>query len=245
TRPEYQAGGLYGLNCPAVGGCTKSQAFPVPDALRDLLLSRGPDQLTSPTVPMPVYDETTGLPIPQLGANSNWSLGGTTYYMPGRELRNVSQLYQLVAGLEGDLGVGDWTWEAYVSHGETQIDNNYLNYASLRRYQEIIQSPNYGRNWSTEAAGSTSASCTSGLPVFEQFEVSQDCIDAITIDITDRTQLTQTVVEENLQGGLFDLPAGEIRSAFGLSYRKNDFLYKPDATRETNSTIDIPIGTFA
>ena len=23
-----------------------------------------------------------------------------------------------MAGLEGNLGFGDWTWEAYVSHGE-------------------------------------------------------------------------------------------------------------------------------
>ena len=30
TLAPYLPGGLYGLNCPAVGGCTKSQAFPKP-----------------------------------------------------------------------------------------------------------------------------------------------------------------------------------------------------------------------
>jgi iron complex outermembrane recepter protein len=245
TLAVYQAGGAYGLNCPAVGGCTKSQAFPVPAALAALLNARGANQFTTSTVTKPVYDQATGQPIAQTGIDSNWSLGGTTFYMPGRELNNKSQLFQVLAGLEGDLGFSDWTWEAYISHGETQTDNNYLNYTSLRRYQAVVQSPNYGKGFSQAAAGSSSAACTSGLPIFTSQEVSADCIAAINQALTDRTRLSQDIVEVNLQGGLFDLPAGELRGAVGLSYRKNDFSYLPDSSRETNSIIDIPAGSFA
>ncbi|NLG54633.1 MAG: TonB-dependent receptor plug domain-containing protein, partial [Rhodococcus sp.] len=40
TNAAYLAGGVYGLNCPAVGGCPTSQVFPVPAELQALLLSR-------------------------------------------------------------------------------------------------------------------------------------------------------------------------------------------------------------
>jgi iron complex outermembrane recepter protein len=244
TLPEYQAGGRFGLNCPAVGGCTKSQAFPVPQDLATLLNARGPNRATSSTVTQPQYDPDTGALIPALGVDSNWSLGGTTFYLPGRELENTTNLYQILAGLEGDLFVGDWTWEAYVSHGETETDNNYINYASLARYQAVMQSPNYGRGYQADGSGQTSASCTSGIPVFQNFAVTDDCVAAINALYSDRTSLTQDIVETNLQGKLFDMPAGELRSAVGLTYRKNEFAYKPDAARETNSIMDIPIGSF-
>jgi outer membrane receptor protein involved in Fe transport len=245
TRPEYLAGGSYGLNCPAVGGCTKSQAFPVSPELAALLNARGANKYTSSTVTVPVYDETTGAMVAQSGVDSNWSLGGTTWYMPGRELNNKTQLFQVLAGLEGDLPIADWTWEAYVSHGETQTDNNYVNYTSLRRYQEVVQSPNYGQGFDQDAAGSATAACTSGLPIFTNQPVTPDCIAAISQALTDRTRLSQDIVEVNTQGKVIDVPAGELRGAVGLSYRKNDFQYLPDATRETNSIIDIPAGAFA
>jgi outer membrane receptor protein involved in Fe transport len=46
TLPEYQVGGVRGTNCPATGGCTMAQAFPVPVELRTILESRNPTSLT-------------------------------------------------------------------------------------------------------------------------------------------------------------------------------------------------------
>ena len=40
TKAAYQTGGAYGLNCPVTGGCTESQAFPMPPELEALLRSR-------------------------------------------------------------------------------------------------------------------------------------------------------------------------------------------------------------
>ncbi len=226
-------------------GARSRRAFPVSPELAALLNARGPNKTTSATVTVPLLDQYTGKPVAQSGVDSNWSLGGTTWYMPGRELNNKTQLFQVLAGLEGDIGIADWTWEAYVSHGETQTDNNYLNYTSLRRYQEVVQSPNYGMGFDQDAAGSATATCTSGLPIFTNQAVTPDCIAAISQALTDRTRLTQDIVEVNTQGKVVDVPAGELRGAVGLSYRKNDFSYLPDATRETNSIIDIPAGAFA
>lgn len=239
TLPEYQAGGAYGLNCPATGGCTNSQAFPVPEHLRVLLESRGPDELSTTE-----YDPSTGLPVVVAGVNSPWGIGGTFDFLPTRAMNNTTNLYQVLAGLRGDLGVRDWTWDAYFSHGETRVDLDYIGFVSNARWQEIVSAPNYGRNLSLSGPASTTLSCTSGLPVFEQFEISADCIDALSPRYMDRTRLTQDVVEAVLQGGIGNLPAGEVRMAFGATYRKNDFEYMPDASRERNSVVDIPVGTF-
>jgi iron complex outermembrane receptor protein len=244
TRAEYLPGGAYGLNCPATGGCTKSQAFPVPPELAALLNSRGANVYNNANNQATV-DPITGRPVAVAGVDSNWLLGGTINFIPTRSIENTTNLYQILAGFQGDFGVGDWTWEAYASHGATRTDLDYIGFVSTRRLQALLTAPNFGRGATAAGPGSASISCTSGLPIFEQFEVSQDCINAITARYTDRTRLEQDIYEATAQGGLFELPMGEVRAAVGVTYRKNEFEYLPDVSREANSIIDIPVGAFA
>src|SRR5690606_37239116 len=72
TLPEYQAGGAYGLSCPATGGCTNSQAFPVSPQLASLLDARGPslyaNDLPAASRPDRQFDPVTGAEIPVRGA---------------------------------------------------------------------------------------------------------------------------------------------------------------------------------
>ena len=239
TLPEYQKDGAYGLDCPATGGCRNYQVFPVPEQLAALLDSRGDDVFSTTE-----FDPNTGLPVIVGGRNSPWGIGGVFDFLPPRSIENTSNLYQLLGGLRGDLPFGDWGWEAYYSHGETRVDLDYIGWVSTARWQQIVSAPNYGRGYEAQGAGSTALSCTSGLPVFEQFEVSPDCIAALAPSYTDRTRLTQDIFEATAQGRIADLPAGELRGALGITHRTNDFEYLPDATRERNSIIDIPVGTF-
>ncbi len=108
----------------------------------------------------------------------------------------------------------------HFSHGETNT-TNYLNggFASYERYNMILRAPNYGVNFSKQdpSAGSLGykITCTTGLPVFTSFTPSQDCLDAINVRMKNITDFTQDIVEANVQGGLFDLPAGEVRAAAG------------------------------
>jgi len=217
----------------------RDDAHPVPEDLARLLDSRGPNVYSTTQ-----FDPATGEPVVETGIDADWLLGRPLDFLPTRQMRNTAQLYQMVAGLEGRLRWRDWTWEAYVSHGETTTDSGYIGFASLQRYTTVVRAPYYGRDLVIEGPGQTSLRCTTGLPIFEEFEVSQDCIDAITIDLVDRTRLTQGIVEANLQGGLADLPAGELRGAVGASYRRNEFVFQPDALRESNSIVDIPVGAF-
>lgn len=239
TRPEYLPGGAYGLNCPPTGGCTKSQAFPIPPELEMLLQSRGPNVLSTTQ-----FDPNTGQPLVIAGEDADWRLGRTLDFMPPRSTNNTTQLYQLLAGFEGDLGLGDWTWEAYISHGETKTDTNFIGFASTAHYLAIATAPNYGRGLVREGLGGKTLRCTSGLPMFEQFEVSQDCLDSIQVNAADRMRLTQDIVEANFQGGIMQLPAGELRGALGLSYRENVFTFTPDPLRNIAGALDTMVGTF-
>lgn len=241
TLAAYRTGGSLGLNCPAVGGCTNSQAFPVSPQLASLLDARGPSVF--PTSGR-TFDPVTGIEIPTQGVNANWNFGATTDFLPARTIINTTNLYQILAGFKGDLGLGDWTWEAYLSHGATRTDLDYVGFLSTKRFQAVAQAPNFGRNFTATGPGSTTLTCTSGLPVFSSFKITEDCIKAITGYYTDRTRLTQDIVEATAQGKIWDLPAGELRGAVGITQRRNDFEYLPDATREVNNISDAVVGAF-
>lgn len=218
----------------------RDATHPVPAELAALLDSRGPDVLSTTE-----FDPTTGKPIVLSGVDADWRLGRPLNYLPIRQLRNSSDVYQLLVGLKGEVPFKDWTWEAYFTHGESETENAYLGFASQERYRAVVAAPNYGRGFTLSGAGQTQVTCTSGLPIFEEFAVSQDCIDAITTNLADRTRLTQDVLEANMQGALLDLPAGQARVALGATWRANEFDFRPDALRETNSIIDVAVGTFA
>ena len=132
--------------------------------------------------------------------------------MPSRATNNQSNVYQFQTGVEGSFPNRDWTWEAYVSHGETTVDSYlYAGWASDQRYKQVAQAPNFGRGFSqTSATGALgfNISCTTGLPLVADFTPSADCIDAMDARMKQFTRLEQTIVEANLQGGIVDMRAG-------------------------------------
>ena len=197
----------------------------------------------------PIPPELAALLDSRDDPDAPWSLERVLDFMGPRQSSNTATVYQVMAGLEGDLGWRDWTWEAYTSHGETRT-TNYLNdgFVSAERWRTLVAAPNYGKNFTlgdpTGILG-YQITCTSGLPIFEQFEVSQDCKDALSARMKNITDLSQDIVEVNAQGGLFQMPAGELRAAAGLSWRKNEFRFDPDVLNDRESVLDGPIGLFA
>lgn len=226
TLPQYLPGGAAGLNCPPVGGCTNSQAFPVPAELAQLLDSR-----PNPNAPWAMNRQLDFLGIPRM------TLGETTNY-------------QFVVGFKGNLPVKDWTWDIYTSHGTSRNNNNLQGVSSWSRYRAVVSSPNYGRGARLQGnAGNpgngnnaATATCTSGLPIFEDFEISADCRAAITASLNNITSMDQTVVEGVIQGGLLELPAGELRFALGADWRENIYSFRPDLLLSQGSFVDGVIG---
>src|SRR5690606_9692967 len=275
-----RTGGVKGTVCGPNGGCTMSQAFPVPQELRTLLESRSssligttgfnannpfrglsqcneyvlatdpnaPGVLTNPasgatyTV---VTDPNTGQPVSSCGPNAGWQLNQQPGWLPPRGTENTANLFQIALGVRGDLGLSDWTWDLYTSHGTSETQTNYVGFQSIRNYMSIMSAPNYGKAYSETGPASKYYTCTSGLNPFDpNLEVSQDCIDAITARSVDRNTMQQRIFEGGAQGHVMDLPAGEMRAAVGSTYRWNAYKFTPDALVDRHYTRDYSAGAF-
>lgn len=228
TAAAYRPGGLHGLDCAPTGGCTESEVFPTHPDLSALLDSRA-------------------------DPNAPWRLGHTLWWAGPRRTENRVTSYQIVAGLEGNLPIRDWTWEAYVSHGTTQTQTELLGYASVYRWREVVTAPNYGRGFfmtgNTDVPygsgfGGGLGSCTSGLPINSSFMPTDDCQTAITADMQNSSEMEQRVAEFNMQGQLVELPAGMARFALGASYRENSYDFLTDILMSQDSFLDQAAGIF-
>jgi len=174
-----------------------------------------------------------------------WSLFQVLEYNGPVEPVNTNDVWQVMAGLQGELFDGDWTWEAYGSRGDTRIVAENYRLPSLQRYQDMVYGANFGKGVVTRPDGGRGYAlrCTTGLPVFQDFTPSTDCLDSIDTRLVNRNVLTQEILEANLQGGLFDAPAGEVRFAAGASYRANGFTFMPG--NPGGQVRDNPIGVFS
>jgi outer membrane receptor protein involved in Fe transport len=93
--------------------------------------------------------------------------------------------------------------------------------------------------------GAATATCTSGLNPFDYSGMTPDCWDAIKADVKTRMLTEQDIFELNLQGGIIDLPAGEMRGAIGASERLNEFKFLSDnINSERQSFNDTILGLY-
>jgi len=161
--------------------------------------------------------------------------------------------YNMLAGLEGSIPGAPWTWEAYINHGVSVTSSRQTGIYSLERLRTVLNSGNFGEGFSATGNakdggfGASTATCTSGLNFFNVPEggYSQDCLDSIKADLKNRSSMRQTIAEANLQGKLFDLPAGELRAAFGASYREQEYEFINDTlTSQGSSFQDQALGIY-
>jgi iron complex outermembrane recepter protein len=224
TNPAYRTGGAYGLNCPALGGCTESNAFPFPQEVRNLLNSR----------PNPNEDVKLNRPLDFLGVRST---------------QTDTQTFQMITGLDGKLK-NDWVWDTYFTHGQTETLVNFNGFASLDRWRGVVQAPNFGVNFrgqnNSELGGQFSgvATCTSGLPVVREFQMSADCFKAIGSNLQNSTKLEQNTFEMNLNGDLLALPAGTLQFSVGASYRDEAYEFNTDNLTSAESFVETALGLY-
>ena len=132
-----------------------------------------------------------------------------------------------------------------MSQGDSKTSTDFVGFAPLSNYARLMTAPNYGRGFDQTGISSKYLTCQSGLGPFDQnFAPSADCLEALSANESDRSDMTQRIYELTLQGGLFTLPAGQVRSAAGATYRRNDFTFKPDSLRELDYIGDTSAGAF-
>jgi outer membrane receptor protein involved in Fe transport len=222
TNPAFRT--QYGfLNCAGYttgfGGCTNTEAFQqvVPSGIKTLLNAAGAT----------TFSLAGALPLPR-----------TT-------LSDV-KTYTMVGGLQGSIPGTDWTWEVFVNHGISQTLSRQTGFYSMARERAVFTAPNMGQNFQftsnqfaglgglANGFGATTGACTTGLNFFQGYQgVSQNCLDAISTSVSNKSTTRQTIAEANLQGGLFELPAGQLRFALGASYRAQRYSF----SNETDATI--------
>jgi iron complex outermembrane receptor protein len=240
TLAMYRAGGTGGLSCPTIGGCTNSQAFPVPTELGRLLDSRS---MAGFGPPVATGNDPFVAQLP-LGVMFNEPRGTT----------NETTNWQLVVGGKGEIGISDWTYDLYTSFGSSRVVQGATGAQSYGKLRALVGLPNYGKGATVEGnispPGSRSqnhpiSSCTSGMPVFPSLfsgTVSQDCIDTVSINPLNFTKMNQTVMEASAQGRLFALPAGDLRFAMGAGWRKNTLEFTPADILLQTSVADGAVG---
>jgi outer membrane receptor protein involved in Fe transport len=182
--------------------------------------------------------------------NGYWSLYQVLDYNGPIIQKNTSDVWQLMAGVEGEFA-DRFTWEAYVSRGNTDIEAANSRMPSLQRYQYLVQQPNFGQgNFFAYPFGSAvgsgrgyGLSCPSGLPVFQNFTPDPACLNSIDTQMIAKSVLRQDIAEFNLAGGFGELPGGEIGFAAGVSYRENQYQFMPG--NPVQGLSDNPVGLFA
>ncbi|HEY4211593.1 MAG TPA: TonB-dependent receptor [Steroidobacteraceae bacterium] len=210
----------------------------------------------------PVPTQLASLLNSRVSPSATWTLESTTVYA-GPKISTIStKVFQVMAGLDGTLPFKDWNWEAYASHGETNSTDAFQSgYMTVQNYiSTLLSAANGGKaNPTTGAYGAgytqagyspsigASVSCASGLPVFSPyaFKPSADCLQTLQARLNSTTGLQQDIVEASAQGGILNLPAGEVRGSVGLDWRKDYGVFTPDSVLSSSSVNENIANGFA
>ena len=151
---------------------------------------------------------------------------------------NTYDVYQVVMGANGVVPYRDWTWDTFFSFGQTKTNNIQHGALSKSAVMNLLYDPFGGAGGSRvefdPVTGNSIGTvvypvlCEGGANFFGNHALSQSCMDYMSRRTSNTNEMKQRVAELNFQGGLFNLPAGEVRAATGLGYRYNSFQYNSD-----------------
>jgi hypothetical protein len=189
-----------------------------------------------------VADATTGLTVPVTNPfipadlrallasrpdpNAAFSFEKRTLYAGPRRTDLSYGVGQVVLGLSGALPYRDWSWQGHVSYGRTDETRQLTGWTSLSGTQQLLNAPDGGASL-----------CDGGFDPFGMTALSASCLNFLRRSPKDTSEYSQTDAELNLQGGLLTLPAGEVRFAAGLSFRRNTYAFNPDSLHISGDVI--------
>ena len=231
TNGSYLPGGRFGVNCDADGtpGCTEREAWPLPPQVTQLFDSRvnneAPVWLSAP----PDYLRQA------IGPRAGDITDSTS---------------QLSLGVEGSTPGGKHHWDVTISSGYTDNLTIQSGSSRLSTYRAMMASPNFGHGFIADpnpyitGFAESIATCTSGLPVVQIFQVSADCVTMMSPDLKNQETLKQSVIEANIAGDLAEMKAGPLSYALGADYREDSYHFEPDNLSQNQNFIDPIAGLF-
>lgn len=176
-------------------------------------LGYSPIPVTNPFIPA----DLKTLLASRTNPNAPITFGSRFDDIGARVQQNTTDVFQIVGGLDGKLPVKDWTWSVDGSYANNDIGILYPNQVSRAALTTLV----------TASDGGASI-CSGGFNPFIT-NPSAACQAYITKRVHSSQQLEQRVFEANSQGGLFKLPAGDVRYAAGVDYREERYTSDPDS----------------
>ncbi len=158
--------------------------------------------------------------------------------LTGRKEGYVKQeLYRFLGTLEGDFNIGDrrFGWSLTGAYGATS--------SGYRQRAILVDRLNQAVDAITSPGGQiVCRDASDGCVPINLFTGSPDpaSVAFVTTDIRSRTKTSQTLISANMNGDLFELPAGNVGIAVGADYRREHSSFQPDALSQTGTVRGVP-----
>jgi outer membrane receptor protein involved in Fe transport len=137
------------------------------------------------------------------------ALGGRTGF-------NTHDVMQVTTGTRG-LITGSWNYDVYASYGRSTLNEVQGGNVRRDRTQALLDAADGGRS-----------QCEGGLNLFGGAAISSACQARISLQAKNLTTIEQEIIEGTVSGNLFEVPAGMVQAAFGISARNLNYDFKPD-----------------
>ncbi|WP_294196968.1 TonB-dependent receptor [uncultured Sphingomonas sp.] len=179
--------------------------------------------IRNPYVPDAIYNaavDSNGDGLKDIGFSRRLLEFGTRRSSTSRDF------YRFVVGLEGDFASDRFHWDLTYNYGNTtenQSGDGQINIPNFRNAFAVVTAQSVGlAGGDTPVCADAQARASGCVPVniFGQGTISQAALTYLNAQQTFQTRIAQQVVQGNLSGSLFDLPAGPVGVAVGGEYRR-------------------------
>jgi len=126
-------------------------------------------------------------------------------------------VYQLLAGLQGDVDFLEGSWDVYASRGRTTLLERNPGSVLISSLNTLVNAPDGGASL-----------CEGGYNPFGVSTLSASCQSFLVATPKSETVIDQDVVEATFQGRLFTWAPGDVRFAVGSGYRRSEYGFEPD-----------------
>jgi len=171
--------------------------------------------VTNPFIPADLATVLASRPNP----TANFSWNARYVGVPWKNWDEDYTVQQYMAGIKGDISK-DWTFDVYTSYDQSNHDQVMHDAVLKSRVQTLLDAPDGG-----------ASICAGGFNPFGDANarsLSPACLSYITADLLSQEVLSQTQVQAQVNGRLFDLGAGPVQLAIVSDYRKNTYSFTPD-----------------
>jgi iron complex outermembrane receptor protein len=135
------------------------------------------------------------------------------------------------AGLKGKVGQSGWEWDANVSYGRKDQGTNTSGYLLKNSLQQAL-GPSFRDSDGTIKCG-TPGNVIAGCTPIDIFNVQDPAqiaaLDAISSNFRNDYVYRSKSAQLNVNGKVFELPAGEVQLALGAEYRDQEGEFSTDA----------------